>query len=408
MMGRSTALSRVGRLCAGCGLCRAIAGPGKIEMRENGGGYLRPVQVGPLAEEEDRQIAGLCPGLGLAHEPANGHDHPIWGPVIAVRTGHAADESLRYRASSGGALSAVLLYLLKQKVVDRVVQTAADSDTPIANAPVESTTSADVFNAAGSRYAPSAPLSDIRRHLERPGRFAFVGKPCDIAALRAYARQHPWVDEKIPYFISFFCAGIPSLRGARKILQRLGIDENDLTEFNYRGFGWPGYATATTRDGRRSRMSYKESWGDILSKHVQFRCKICPDGTGGLADFVCADAWYGDDDGYPTFEEQDGRSLIITRTAKGEDIIRQAADAGYVRLTDIDFGEVEKMQPSQARRKKLVASRLAALVLLGHPIPRYRGFSLLRAALLAGWWANLRSFLGMTRRVILGHLDVDE
>jgi coenzyme F420 hydrogenase subunit beta len=37
-------------------------------------------------------------------------------------------------------------------------------------------------------------------------------------------------------------------------------------------------------------MSYADSWGGILSRHVQFRCKICPDGTGGFADVVCADA----------------------------------------------------------------------------------------------------------------------
>ena len=55
-------------------------------------------------------------------------------------------------------------------------------------------------------------------------------------------------------------------------------------------------------------MSYADSWGAHLSKHVQFRCKICPDAVGGVADIACADAWYGGDSGYPQFDEAAGRS----------------------------------------------------------------------------------------------------
>lgn len=51
-------------------------------------------------------------------------------------------------------------------------------------------------------------------------------------------------------------------------------------------------------------MSYNESWGNILGKYLQKRCKICPDGIGEFADIVCADAWHGDKSGYPNFEEK--------------------------------------------------------------------------------------------------------
>jgi coenzyme F420 hydrogenase subunit beta len=77
-------------------------------------------------------------------------------------------------------------------------------------------------------------------------------------------------------------------------------------------------ATATAHDGRTAEMTYERSWGHHLSREVQFRCKICPDAVGGVADIACADAWYGGETGYPTFEEQSGRSLVVTRTAVGE------------------------------------------------------------------------------------------
>lgn len=400
MKALSPTLARVarGNLCAGCGLCQAIAAPGRIAMGLDPAGYLRPQVRTALTRKEDETIARTCPGVTLIQTNTEGRRHPLWGPIIGCHVGHATDQRLRHHAASGGALSALLVYLIESRAVDFVVQTAADGERPIANRTVESLTPEDVYRAAGSRYAPSAPLADLTARLDRPGRFAFVGKPCDAAALRAYGREDPRVAEKIACVVSFFCAGVPSLAGAQEIVARLGVAERDVVAFHYRGDGWPGWATVTTREGETRRMSYADSWGGILSNHTQFRCKICPDGSGGFADVVCADAWYGDARGYPQFAEAPGRSLILTRTAKGADLLRRATDGGYLVVEDLDVGEIERMQPGQARRKRLMLSRLAALVVLGRPRPRFEGLDLLAAARAAGARETVRSFAGMVRR----------
>jgi coenzyme F420 hydrogenase subunit beta len=397
----SPALARIvnGKLCSGCGLCSALA-PGKIEMQLSESGYLRPTQKEPLSQEEEKTFTQICPGGRIVQQSTEGRDDLLWGPLLTVRTGSANDNSLRHHASSGGVLSALLLYLLDSKTVDYVVQNRASETRPIENATVESVSRDDIFQAAGSRYAPSSPLSKLDERLSRPGRFVFVGKPCDVAGLRAFARHDPRVDEKIPLMLSFFCAGVPSLRGTREILAKLHVREEDVERFQFRGDGWPGHATAWTRDGREARMSYADSWGGVLSKHTQFRCKICPDGSGGFADIACADAWYSDEAGYPLFEEEDGRSLIVSRTAKGEALVAAAIDKGYINAKTIDAGEIVKMQPSQARRKQLIISRLLALALFRRPLPRYAGLNLTKAAFMAGVWPNLRSFLGTVRRLL--------
>lgn len=389
-----------GDLCSGCGLCAGMLGPGKIAMAKSAEGFLRPSQVGAITEAEDQLVADVCPGLRLTQEAREGDDHPLWGPIVQVRSGHSTDAALRHHASSGGALSAMLTYLLESKEVDYVVQTAADEREPIANVTVASVSAQGIYRAAGSRYSPSAPLDRLDSFLAREGRFAFVGKPCDVAALRAAARRDPRIRVKVPYMLSFFCAGIPSLAGARRILMELGVPEADVVRFRYRGDGWPGYATAVLKDGRQIQMDYATSWGAILSNYVQFRCKICPDGSGGLADVACADAWHCDDDGYPQFEEQDGTSLIVSRTNLGESLIRKSMEAGYLVAAPVDVAEIERMQPSQARRKRLVAARLAALQAGFQAAPKFRGFQLTRAARTAGLWQNVRAFLGMSRRLI--------
>jgi coenzyme F420 hydrogenase subunit beta len=397
----ASSLSRVLKAdcCAGCGACAAVSA-GTITMKLTPAGVLRPHQNAPVTSEIDGIISDICPDVHLAQTSREGRDHPLWGPLIAVRTGASTDPDLRHHASSGGALSALLLYLLAAGSVDRVVQIAASAVSPIETAAMESVCAEDVHLAAGSRYAPSAPLSDLDRHLSKPGSFALVGKPCDAAAVRALARHDPRVAERIPIILSFFCAGVPSLHGTQAILDRLKVDRSALASFRYRGDGWPGRCTATLRDGRDASMSYAESWGGILSKHVQFRCKICPDGSGGFADIVCGDAWHCDEHGYPLFEEEEGRSLIITRTARGEAVVRQAIAAGYLAAEAISTDEIEQMQPSQARRKRLVLSRLAAMAALGRSVPRFEGLRLTTAALSAGVWPNLKSCLGMMRRLL--------
>src|SRR3546814_2738188 len=58
---------------------------------------------------------------------------PYWGPAEAILTGHACDEQVRYAGSSGGALTALLLFALENGTVDRVVQVNADPAFPTRN-----------------------------------------------------------------------------------------------------------------------------------------------------------------------------------------------------------------------------------------------------------------------------------
>ena len=176
---------------------------------------------------------------------------------------------------------------------------------------------------------------------------------------------------------------------------------DELVEFRYRGRGWPGACVATTAE-RTAEMTYAESWGGYLSKEVQFRCKICPDAVGGVADIACADAWYGDADGYPSFSEQDGRSLIISRTASGDRLLATALDEGAVEAAPLEIDEIDKMQPSQAKRKRLVLARTAALPIAAQPRPRMRGLMVMEAARRATFAELARNLLGTLRRTLRG------
>jgi coenzyme F420 hydrogenase subunit beta len=395
----SRSLNRVakGDLCAGCGACAALA-PGKVVMADTAPGYLRPVVRAALTAAEEAAIARTCPGLGQRVDAAGRTDDALWGPYLDMKTGHATDAGVRFAGSSGGALSMLLLHLLDSGAVDAVLQTGADPDFPIGNATVISTGRDGVLAAAGSRYAPSAPLADLPARIASGQRHAFVGKPCDAVALRAMAAQDPAVAAAFPVILSFFCAGVPSHSGGRAVLAALGTTPDNTRSFRYRGNGWPGRATAVLADGSERAMSYFESWGKILSRHVQTRCKICADGTGVAADLVCADAWEADAEGYPVFAEADGISLIVARTALGARILAEAEAAGRLETTAFDVAGLAAIQPGQRDRRRGLLARLLVLRLLGRPVPQYHGLRLFAAARQSSLRANLQNALGMFRR----------
>lgn len=386
-------------LCTGCGICASIS-DNKIQMGLSAQGYLRPVIHQPLSSIQESIIQDVCPGITLKHESLDATYHPIWGPLIQVRTGYAVNPEVRFAGSSGGALSALLIYLLENRLVDYVLHIGVANDDPLLNEIKVSRNHAEVVSNAGSRYAPSAPLVNIDEYLKGEGKFAFVGKPCDVAALRQYGRKNPAVSQKIPYMLAFMCAGVPSIEGTYAILNRFNTKKEDVRSFVYRGNGWPGMTRVEKHDGTSHEVDYGTSWGSILNRYLQPRCKICPDGIGEFADVVCADAWYGKD-GYPDFSEQDGRSLIISRTKVGDDLVNTSCDTNYLCTASLPIADISQMQPYQEMRKKMVLSRLLALKIFSRVTPEYVNLGLYKAALMGGIIANMRNFIGMAKRLVL-------
>lgn len=383
--------------CSGCGACAGLIGSSKVQMRLSREGYLRPFSSDSLDPKDTKLVQAVCPGIRIEHDTPSASYHPIWGPIERVRTGQAKDLQIRREGSSGGVVSALAVYLLESHQVDFVAQIAVAAGDPLSNEVQMSRTRADVLRAAGSRYAPAAPLARLEEYLSTGQRFALVGKPCDVAAVRNLARIDPRIDRQVPFLLSFMCAGVPSIHGTHALLHALGMERSELQSFRYRGDGWPGMARAVTTDGQSAEMDYATSWGSILNRHLQFRCKICPDGTGEFADVVCADAWYGKD-GYPDFEEREGRSLVISRTSVGESLVQEAVREGAIEVSDLAVTEIDRMQPYQLNRKQVVLGRLLGARLRSGWAPRYRRLGLVKASLSARPMDWLRNAIGTYRR----------
>lgn len=390
-------------LCIGCGICQSIAGEDVVRLQICSDGFLKPVVIKDVSNIWGI-IKNICPGIVVERESRidDNYWHKTWGTILDIEVGYATDYKTRWRASSGGVISAILCFMLDIGMIDYVIQIGSNQTEPLNNIVFINNTREEVLNCAGSRYAPASPLIDVKSTLElHDGFFAFVGKPCDVAALRAYLSYYPELSPKVRCVMSFFCAGTPSLLATREILTKFGIDPNQVVSFSYRGYGWPGNVHILTSDGRIFEMDYENSWGNILNKNLNFRCKLCADGIGELADIVCGDAWFVKN-GNPDFENKvnrPGRSFLLSRTETGKKIIQNAKKSNWLSTEPYNIEELDVIQPYQAKKRKLIASRLIALAICGHNYPIYKGFQLSYLSRELSLKENINSFIVTVARL---------
>lgn len=352
--------------CTGCGLCGAVQNK---EFTEDSKKFLYP----NLDINDYEFCKAVCPAAGNAVN--NYADGSIWGTIRKSYLGWSTISDVRYRASSGGVLTALCSYLLEKGLVDGIIQIKKDDQDPRKTVSVVSTTRAEVESCSGSRYTTSSPLLHITSQIENGKVYAFVGKPCDVSALRMLMNtgKYEWT-KQIKYLFSFFCAGQPSLAANNKLLSALGCsDIKDCLELNYRGNGWPGHAMVTMKNGTKNEMDYEKSWMTILGRDVRKGCRFCADGTGEMADIACGDAWYLTMDGKPDFEERPGRNVIFARTAIGEELLQAAVQAGAISVEnyDIEKDALVKSQPYHYNRKASLSSLKLAATLCRKRFPLY-------------------------------------
>ena len=371
-------------LCIGCGLCESLAGSDCVKMQVVESGFERPVVVGALTHETVDAIYDTCPGTrveGLPDAIAKeaSHEDLVWGPHEYFVEAWAGDPAVRHQGSTGGVLTALGQFLVDTGEVEFVLHAKAGGNDPTFGQPHVSETASDVLAGAGSRYGPTAVLQRVHELLDKDRVFAFVGKPCDISALRSLARRDPRVNRLIKVFLTPVCGGFASPKATEAFIENHhGVKKAEIEQFRYRGFGCPGPTTFVTREGKSHTATYTEYWGeDEKSWNVPWRCKICPDGIGEGADIAAADNWPGGSPD-PALEADDpGTNAVVVRTKAGSDLMDRAVQAGYLCLGErLDSAHMSTVQPHQVKKKQAARARWDGIASQGRITPRSHGLRL--------------------------------
>ena len=347
-------------LCIGCGICESIVGRENIKISMTKKGRLEPQEILPLSNENFNKIKKVCPGVLVEGLPKNEINKNskfdlIWGYYHSLFYSWSTDSKIRFQSSTGGLLNGLSLYLLESKIVDFVLHTGTDPQKPMRSISKYSHNKNELLSSGScSRYGPASPLDKFHEALNLNQPFAFVGKPCDISAIRQLSKIDGRVNESCKYLLTLVCGGFGEFTKSQDFIESFNVKEENLEIFRYRGNGNPGKMYIKTDTGEEYDKDYNSFWGEESTWRVPFRCKICPDAIGESADVAALDTWPG---GSPKGEDE-GFNAAIVRTQKGLELLNNAIDAGYIKKgNSLSIEEISDFQPHQVKKKQAVFAR---------------------------------------------------
>lgn len=368
--------------------------------------------IRPVVNSDDcgdcRQCLEVCPAVQSDFRTSGLHasgqfDDAFtkeWGPVVSIWEGYASDAEIRFKGSSGGALTAIAAYCLEKLDMHGVLHIVQDPADPIRNHTCLSRSRSELIAATGSRYSPASVCNGLGLVEKAPSPCVVIGKPAEMAAVRNAQRLRPELDVKVGVTLSFFCAESPATRGTIALLEKLGIDPGSLSDLRYRGHGWPGqFAPVRTGESKPIKLlTYRESWA-FLQAYRPWSVRLWPDSTGELADLSCGDPWYEEPDG-----DNPGFSLVVARTERGREVIQGAIAAGYIILKPAESWKLKKSQPGLLSKKGAIWGRRLAMHLFGLPLTQFKGLNLWHCWRQISLEAELRSMLGTVRHILTRRL----
>jgi coenzyme F420 hydrogenase subunit beta len=348
----------------------------------------------------------VCPGASVDFFHFNSsifkkqpHDGYL-GNFTACHVGNSLDQSIRYNSSSGGIISSLLILALKKKMIDGAILTKLNNATLLPQVMIARTPS-EIISASGSKYCPVPVNSAIKQILSEKGKFALVGLPCHIHGVRMFEEAFPALRKKIPLLLGLFCSHTVNFHGTEYVLDRMGIRKEDISVFFYRGGGWPGKPSAVLKNGQVVTDS-RDKWNEMFGARffTPMRCMLCIDATNELADISFGDPWL------PRFKnERIGKSIVVCRTERGDELLKEAIAQKAIALESISDSEVRLSQGS-LRYKKRIVNAMTRLCFPHKDVPRYDCFRLSPSAL--DYFISLLFLLNVelsSRRSMIGLLN---
>lgn len=334
------------RNCFGCGACTLYSRNGMMINTPRG-----PVPDLRMAEYTEEALK-VCPGIGINY-PEMYHYHYgslpenyLTGKIQKVRIGYSGIEDVRRNAASGGILTTILLYLLRQKIVDGVVCTKQGIPSPLEASAHITRSEKEILASMQSVYIPVSVLDVISEFAEGES-YAMVCLPDQAAALRKMqALKHPGALQ-VKYVVGPYTGTALYPSAISAFLKSKHIKKNDpATSLKWREGEWPGYLEIKTRSGKilQSKKIYYNFLIPFFITHTSLRSM---DFVNEFADLAVGDAWS------PIYEKEGkGYSVSVTRTKEMEDLLKELIEKGLIHAETVTTEEAISMHGHMVDFKK--------------------------------------------------------
>lgn len=348
-----------GGYCIGCGAC--AFGDDRVQMTMDDFGLLQPT-ADPEALADKSKICPFTSSrnedhiAGELYADVDGisYDKQI-GYYLGLYAGHVNEGEYRRLASSGGITTWILAKLLKNKEIDGVIHVGQVSGSSRLFEYVVSNTPVDVHRNSKSRYYPVSFDSALESAIADPQKkYAFVGVPCQIKAVRLLCEKDARLKQAIVYFIGIFCGHQKSAAFSELLAWQQGAKPGTLEyiDFRLKDEHQPAnrYAVEVVAEGlKRAPVStnrlYGSDWG--LGFFKPKACDWCDDISAETADIVLGDAWL------PEYvSDSRGTNIVITRNPRLNELVTEAAQSGPLRLDSLHPDKIVESQAANYRHRR--------------------------------------------------------
>jgi coenzyme F420 hydrogenase subunit beta len=325
-------------LCTGCAAC-VIACPHPVLEYETDNGAYKPFHLDLDGGPDDcthgqkgcTMCTRACPRfrnweseIDIQRFARERTADEVWG-VGDVLLARATDESLVENGQDGGFVSALLIYVLENDVVDAALVSGLEGDGSTWHAvPMVARTRDDVVTTAKSRYTYSANLLAYEEAVEGGAeRIALVGMGCLASAPGAMqARKAGKVARRLSLTIGLLCSKTFDDSIFEKLFEaQYNIKRADILKMNIKGV-----FQLWTKDGGFHEIPLKEA-----QPYTREGCTLCPDFAAEHADLSTG--------GIGAFGDW---TLVIVRTDLGRELLSAMKEKGLIetRPGDDDPGAV--------------------------------------------------------------------
>lgn len=357
-----------GGYCIGCGACTAVDSSNySIEMNAFG------QYVAQIDDEIESGISGnradkVCPfsekskdedTIGAEVFGEEAQFNPFIGYYLASYAGYVCEGGFRKLGSSGGMGKWILYELLKEGLVDAVIQIGLNlktSDDIIYNYTVMKEPG-EILTGSKSVYYPIEMSEALLYIKENPGRYAITGIPCFIKGLRLLESHESVFDERIHYHIGLICGHLKSRHYADMIAWQLGVKPGKLNYIDFRK-KLPGTRANEKGVEVESIVESENTKGPEIVQNLfgtnynhgffQYNaCNFCDDVVGETADISVGDAWLQE-----YLEDGAGTNVVVVRNPVIHRLIENAIDDGRLEFKKIDPETVVQSQAGGFRQRR--------------------------------------------------------
>ncbi len=370
-------------LCHRCGSCVGICPTAVLGL--DGEDY--PVVKNLSACTDCDLCVKVCPGdeFDVPSMSAQMYSEPadIWdmhGHFEQGYVSYATDVRIREGSTSGGLVSGLLVSMLERGEIDGAIVVASDEVELWKGKPIVARTREEILSAMKSKYAISPTNAVLAEVIQREGKYALVGLPCQIHGFLKAARLNKKLKDRVVLTIGLFCHAAVEHDALRYVWDEVIEDKQNVVGFVSRIGKHPGTPHVRLRDGSSRPVyfpkakTYRPSSLEILNIFYRLytpgRCLTCYDSTSEFADIAVGDPWMANPSDDVKLEE--GYSFALARTGRGVQALERSESVGDLLLVRITKEHARSSNRMMGKEKRLRAFRvLESRRRQGFPVPGY-------------------------------------